>query len=174
MGFLRIKKIKGNKYAYIAENKWMKRSGKVKQTTKKYLGRVIDVDQVEDINFFEYLGIPDIESYVADSERVDMVLDVLKWELHKHGFREVRNVWRKDDLYVNMRLKKVMKGEKDVALGMNEGFLTGHTMSRLLRYKAYVPEDAYVLAKLFVEAGLSVPREIFVGVFSKYNIEQEY
>lgn len=170
--FLRIKRIKGKEYAYLSENKWMKRSGKVKQITRKYLGRVVRQNIVSDIDFLSYYGISDVDFYIQSNERTDILQDLLKWELHRHGFKEVRNIWRKGDLYVNIRLKKVLNGENPVALGMNEGYLTGYTISRLLRYQAYVAEDAYELAKIFVESGIAVPQELFIGVFGKYNIEE--
>lgn len=173
MAFLRIKKIKGNEYAYLAENKWMKRRKKVKQSAKKYLGRVYRLSKINDVDFFSFLKVIDVEKYIEQSDRIDLIYDVLKWELYRHGFIEKRNVWRKDELYVNLRLKRVMNDGKDVVLGLNEGYLSGHTLSRLIRYKAYVPDDAYDMAKFFVEAGVEIPKEMFVGIFSKFDVNYE-
>ena len=61
----------------------------------------------------------------------------------------------------------------NAAVGMHDGFLTGYTLSRLIRFKAYVQEDGYTLAKLFVEAGLAVPEEVFIATFSKYSISED-
>jgi hypothetical protein len=40
MAFKRIKRIKGHKYLYLVESKWV--NGKCHQTVLKYLGKVID------------------------------------------------------------------------------------------------------------------------------------
>lgn len=174
MGFLRIKKIKGNKYVYLSENRWMKRNNKVKQTSKKYLGRLYEIKPVKDVDFFDHIKIKekDKEKYFKDNYKEEIIYDVIKWELFKHGFYEKRNVFRKDKLYVNLRLKQVLADKSKAAIGMNQGFLSGYTMSRLTRYKAHVQEDAYELAKMFVEAGLNVPKEVFINVFSKHNVSE--
>jgi len=172
MAFIRTKKIKGNKYVYLAENKWMKRGKRVKQISRKYLGRLFRLEKEQDIDFFSFHKIDDKGEYF-DKYREEIIYDVIKWELYRHGFLKIRNIWKKDDIYVNLRLKQVLSERGKAALGMNEGFLTGYTMSRLIRYKAYIEEDAYELAKLFVEAGLDVPKPVFVAVFSKYDIREE-
>ena len=170
MGFLRVKKIKGKEYVYVAESKWMKKTNTVRQISKKYLGRLFRSSVVLQVDFFDFFDIQDKELYFENHYRQDLIYDVVRWELYRHGFREVRNIWRKDDLYVNLRLKHVLCGRGKAALGMHEGYLTGYTLSRLIRYKAYVQEDGYALAKLFVEAGINIPQEVFVAVFSKYSI----
>ena len=49
-----------------------------------------------------------------------------------------------------------------VSLRMNEGFLNSYTLNRLLNLKH---GDSYYLAKCIVEAGIEIPKEVFVGVF---------
>ena len=41
--FVRAKTVKGKKYGYLVENTWKR--GKVKQVVKKYLGRVVTLDE---------------------------------------------------------------------------------------------------------------------------------
>lgn len=177
MGFIRIKKIKGHSYAYLSENQWMKRKGKVRQKTKKYLGKVVRLEIKNNKELYDFINIPqDIEhinQYIKSKERDEIFSDLIKWELKRHDFKEVRNVFRKDDLYVNIRLKQVMKDKQNIVLSINEGYLCGHTMSRLFKFKAYSIDDSLKLAKYIVEAGIKIPEEIFIGIFSKYNIALE-
>ena len=68
MAFIRTKKIKGYEYAYIVENTWKKRGCKVKQKTKKYLGRVYRHDKINTKDFFEFYNIENIKEYLRSEE----------------------------------------------------------------------------------------------------------
>ena len=57
-----------------------------------------------------------------------------------------------------------MKNKKAVSLKLNEGFLNNYTLRRLFSLRS---NDSYYLAKCFVEAGIEVPKEVFVGLFSE-------
>ena len=152
--FVRTKQIKGNDYAYLSENKWSKRSKKVKQSTKKYLGRVYRFDKVEDIEF-DY-----------DSSNVsDMIRAVVSWELRKHGFKENKDVLERDDCFVDLKERRVYGKRGRIAIAMNDGLLADYTMRRLFHYTRI--KDGYDYAKKFVEAGLNVPKEVFVEIYSK-------
>ncbi|MEM4271793.1 MAG: hypothetical protein QXD13_01755, partial [Candidatus Pacearchaeota archaeon] len=63
--------------------------------------------------------------------------------------------------------KVLNKRGNEISLGLNEGFLSGYTIKRILKFKPIVEEDAYTFAKLFVEAGIDAPKELFVAMFSK-------
>ena len=58
--------------------------------------------------------------------------------------------------------KIVKKGKKEVSLRINEGFLNSFTLDRLFRLRI---GDSYHLAKCFIEAGIEVPKDVFVGMF---------
>ena len=151
--FIRTKRIKGNEYAYLSENKWSKRSKKVKQTTKKYLGRVYRFDMVKDIKF-DY-----------DSNNVsDVIRAIVSWELQKHGFEENKGIWNKDSCFVDLKNRKVYSKRGNIAIGMNDGLLSDYTLRRLFHYTRI--KDGYDYAKKFVEAGLDVPKEAFVSIYS--------
>ena len=171
MAFIRTKKIKGAEYAYIVENKWKKRGKKVKQKTKKYLGRVYRFDK-KDIGFFEFHSVSDELKYIKDKTREDIIIDLVKWELVKHGFKQDKGVLVNGDCIFRLNDKKIMnsKGNK-IALGFNQGYLSSYAITNLLHFQAEVEEEGYDLAKLFVEAGIDIPKQVFVGVFSKYNIQ---
>ena len=45
---------------------------------------------------------------------------------------------------------------------INEGFLNSFTLGRLFNPKS---GESYYLAKCFIEAGIEIPKEVFVGIF---------
>jgi len=170
MSFIRTKKIKGAEYAYIVENKWRKRrKNKVRQITNKYLGRVYRFDRDSVIDFFEFYKIEDINKYLDEKSRYDVLLDLIKLELSNHGFEEKDGLMQKEGCYFDSNEKKVYnKKTKKIAIAINEGFLTNYAIKKILRFEAFdEEEDGYLLAKLFVEAGLNIPKDIFVGYFRK-------
>ena len=169
MSFIRTKKIKRAEYAYIVENKWRKRrKNKVKQKSKKYLGRVYRFDRVSVVDFFEFYNIEDINKYLDEKSRYDILLDLIKLELHNHGFEGKNKLLQKQECFFNLKEKKVynQKGNS-IALAFNEGFLTNYAIKKILKFEAFEEEDGYELAKIFVEAGINIPQEIFVGYFKK-------
>ena len=102
MAFIRIKKIKGIEYAYIVENSWQE--NKVKQKVKKYLGKVYKFERKKFKNVDEELGgfigfvKDELEHYLAVTEPKKILLDIIKWELSNHGFKQdaknISTTWR--------------------------------------------------------------------------------
>ncbi|MBW2982182.1 hypothetical protein KY343_04855 [Candidatus Woesearchaeota archaeon] len=170
MSFIRTKKIKGAEYAYIVENKWRKRrKNKVKQVMSKYLGRVYRFDRISVLDFFEFYNIEDINKYLDEKTKYDILVDLIKLELHNHGFEEKDKKLTKEECFFNLDEKRIQsKRTKKIAIAMNEGFLTNYAIKKILKFEAFdEEEDGYLLAKLFVESGLNIPKEIFVGFFKK-------
>jgi len=168
MSFIRTKKIKGKEYAYIVENKWRKRGKKVKQKTKKYLGRVYRFDRVNMMDFFEFYNIDDINYYINNKTKEELFLDLIKLELYNYGFEDKGKIWQKKGAFFDFKNRKVYNDKnKYIAIAFNEGFLSDFAVKNILNFKAETEEDGYELAKLFVEAGIAVPKDIFVGFFRK-------
>ena len=167
--FIRTKRIKGNDYAYLSENKWSKRSKKVKQSTKKYLGRVYRFDRAGVVDFFEFYNIEDVNKYIDSKSKHDILFDLIKLELCNHGFEENDGLLIKEGCYFDLKENRVRTSRsKKIAIAMNEGFLTNYAIKKILRFEAFdEEEDGYLLAKLFVEAGINIPKDIFVGFFRK-------
>ncbi|MBL7055585.1 hypothetical protein ISS07_01590 [Candidatus Woesearchaeota archaeon] len=162
MSFVRIKKINGNEYAYLVENKWYKNRSKGKdkgprQKVSKYLGRVHSFNKTSEQKFHEYKKIEDMEQYIVSNTQDSIIKDLIRWEL-------ARNSIDTTEFSVNFSSKKVFKGKKEVSLRMNEGFLNSYTLRRLFNLKK---EDSYYLAKSFIDAGIEIPKEIFIGLFSE-------
>ena len=162
MAFIRTKKIDGKDYAYLVENRWYKRRHKGKnkgprQKVSKYLGRVYSFNKEKDIDFYSFKKIDNLEQYLKNNSnnKNNVFRDLIEWELFRHNID-------KTHFTIDFSNKKVMKGRKEVSLRMNEGFLNGFTLARLFDLKS---GDSYYLAKCFVEAGIEIPKEIFVGVF---------
>ncbi len=175
MAFIRVKKFKrkdGSKveYAYIVENKRYKRQRKVKQRNRQYLGKVCRLERANEVGFFQHHSIVDISSYVKNKGMVEILNDVLKWELFNHGFKEENGVWKKGGCFVNISERRVYNEKNNnIALAINEGLFCNYTIRKIYNFKAIVSDEetGYKLAKAFVEAGLKVPKEVFVGVFEK-------
>jgi hypothetical protein len=170
MSFIRTKKIKGAEYAYIVENKWRKRrKNKVKQIMSKYLGRVYRFDRVSVLDFFEFYKIEDINKYLDGKSKHDILFDLVKLELANHGFEEKDGLLVKEGCCFDLNEKRVRGSRsKKIAIAMNEGYLTNYAIKKILRFEAFdEEEDGYLLAKIFVEAGLNIPKDIFVGFFKK-------
>lgn len=160
MAFFRIKKIKGKEYAYIVENEWRKKGSR--QKVKGYLGRTYRFDLRDNVDFFEFLKIENFQNYVEGNEKNRIISDLIEWELHRFGVD-------KHLFSIDLGNKKIQKSNKNVVFFINEGFMCSLTLKNLLEFKTENDEqaDGYRLARAFVEAGIKVPQEIFIGVFSK-------
>lgn len=170
--FIRIKNIKNKKgkvypYAYLVDNKWYKRGTKSKskgsrQKVNRYLGRVHSFSKAKDVYFFDYLRIDDIDDFILENDKNKIIKKLVEWEFFRHDID-------KKEFFVDFSNKKVMKGKKEVSLKLNEGLLNSYTLGKLLkfRFRGEEREDGFRMAKYFVEAGLEVPKEVFVGIFGK-------
>ena len=164
MGFIRVKKISGKEYAYLVENKWYKRGFKGKgrgsrQKVSRYLGRVYFFDKADGWDFLTFKSINNLEQYLKNNSnnKNQIFRDLVEWELFRHSID-------KNEFTIDLNNKKILNGKKEVSLRMNEGFLNSFTLSRLFNISS---NDSYYLAKCFVEAGIEVPKEIFVGIFGR-------
>lgn len=182
MVFIRTKRIKkksGNvyTYAYLVENKWKKRAkGKKKsrQKVKAYLGRVHKLEKETELDFLELLSINDVEKYVDSKDKKDIIIDLVKYELLKHGFDEVGSLVSNGDIFfdldkIEFSVLEDDKHKKGIVLELNEGFLCKETLRSLTNFYAEGTEEeiGYKYAKAFVESGIAVPKEVFVGLFGK-------
>lgn len=165
MAFIRIKqrtdkKGRSSAYAYLVENKWLKSKRQPKQRVKEYLGRVCR-PRKEPLGFSEFKGIHDVAEY-SQMPYQDMIRDLIQWELHQHGVSDVQ---------LNLERLEVRKNDRRVAVAMNDGFLCDHTLRGLLSVATRREEETpgYLLAKALVDAGLDVPKELFVKLYEKTN-----
>jgi hypothetical protein len=181
MSFIRIKEIgkrggKRYKYAYLVENKWRKRlkGGRKgsRQKVGKYLGKVLNLEKTREIGFIEFNKITDVNQYL-NRNKSELIEDLVRHELFLLGFEAEGNLMKKDELIFDIKSYKFVNDsgeEEKLVIEANEGFICSNTLKKLLMFK---PEDddehitGIKLAKLFLEAGLSVSKEVFVGYFNK-------
>ena len=173
MAFLRIKKIKGKEYAYMVENEWKPTAKSIgtlrdvklrgsRQKVKGYIGRIHRFSLTNNIDFQQFMKITNVENYINSNDKNKIISDLAEWELFKFGVS-------KEEFSIAPSIAIVKKSKKNVALHINNGFMCNLTMKNLLEIEPTGDEqhDGYLLARAFVEAGIKVPEEIFVGVFGK-------
>lgn len=163
MAFVRLKgrNINGRKvfYAYLVKNSWQKRLSSPRQSVSKYLGRVYELGAPEQLEFTEFIGTS-LQEYSAKNTKARMIDDLVRWELRRH---------RADDIEFTQR--KITKDGKEVVLKLNEGHMCSYTVRRLHNFSSKSEDPHYIgvgLAERFTEAGISVPRELFVLMFDKF------
>ena len=161
MSFIRIKKIRSKEYAYLVENEWKHKGSR--QKVKGYIGSVYRFDLNKDIEFLHFVKSQSVEEYINQRDIKKIIDDLIKWEFFKFGISS-------EQFYINFNEKKIQKGKKQVALLINSGFMCSLTLKNLLEFEAEDNEanDGYRFARAFVEAGIKVPEEIFVGMFGKF------
>lgn len=179
MAYIRKKRIKTKKgvyeYAYVVESKWKKRIKDSRQKVKAYLGRIYVFKRLKDDDFSSFYSVGDIKEYVKNKGKSDIINDLIKLELYNHGFTEKAGLLvnnkisfdiGKREFYIEEDGNKV---NKKMVLALNNGFLCKEHIEKLVNFRASVSEDetGYKLAKAFVEAGLKVPKDVFVEVFEK-------
>jgi|GEM_PF-716644 DNA-directed RNA polymerase len=173
MAFFRIKKIKGKEYAYVVENEWKsskslrgKKTGS-RQKVRGYLGKVLRFELKEDTGFIDYFKITNLPDYIGNNEIEKIMKDLIEWELHRFAVN-------KNQVFVDLNSIKVQKGSRNIALMINNGMMCGLTLKNLLEFKAGEEQnDGYRLARAFVEAGITIPQEVFVGLFGKLHKNME-
>ena len=158
MSFVRVKTIKGNKYGYLVENTWQGKGSR--QTVKGYLGKVI-------VPTANPAGVaPDITQLSFQ----DSVLTLARWTLENHGFAADTGKHTQETVTFDHASKAVLNKTKNAVLQLNEGFLCQHTMTQLLNFVGEGTREEEVgqrLANTLLEAGISVPHDTFVQLFTK-------
>ncbi|MBI1935999.1 hypothetical protein HYS31_06170 [Candidatus Woesearchaeota archaeon] len=160
MAFFRIKRIKGKEYCYSVENEWKRKSSR--QRVKQYIGRAYRFSISNDISFSEYLKISDLNSYIENNEKSRIIKDLINWELSRFDIS-------KEKFLIDIEEAKIQKNKKNIVFFIDDGFMCGITLKKLLEFAPEGDEqsDGYRLARAFIEAGIKVPQEIFIGLFGK-------
>ncbi len=184
LAYIRVKKIgkkgKGNRYAYLVENRWKKRTPKgskkgARQKVKAYLGKVHDFSRVGDKDFMSHFSVKDVQAHFDEYGVGKVIKDLLRLELINHGFSENGDFYANGELAVYVGDKdffiRNLTEEKDrkLVLAMNEGFLCKETFDKLMRFKPRGDEKeiGLELGNALLEAGLKVPQEVFVEMFER-------
>lgn len=165
--YIRVKKIKGKEYGYLIQSKWKKRNknGKVgpRQKVRGYLGRVYRFNVKKDIDFFEFFSIKDVDEYVKNNNKKKIIHDLIELELARHDVD-------KSEFSIDLKDNKIINNEKNVVLGINEGYLCSSTINMLFNFRNKEEEQqGFELAKRFVQAGIKIPNALFISYFEKIN-----
>ncbi len=160
MTFVRVKNIKGQKYAYLVENTWSPRGSR--QKVLNYLGK---------IHCFGDTGFATLEAKPFK----ECIVNALQQMLASAGFTETNGRLSKEELTVDLNEKKVLGGKSPIALKFNQGFICDHTLRELLDFK---PEEEYnatvkKLASSIVAAGLNLKPEDFAQLFETVKPKEE-
>lgn len=99
--FVRKKKVKGYEYAYLVENRWMKRKKRAKQSSGKYLGRVLSLGKSSG-DFVSFYKIKNVEDYVSGRKFRDVVVDLISFELISREFVKESGFLVSDDVVFNL------------------------------------------------------------------------
>ena len=156
--FIRIKKIKNKEYAYLVENKLDKRNKKIKQKTKKYLGRVYKLPKLDNQTFKNHSNKNIIKTLVA-------------LELKNLGFKQTKNTFKNQDLLIDLNNLTVLNSkQKPVSIELNQGFFNNYTLNQIFNYKQIQgtrKEVSKHLADALVSVGLDPDPETFLLLFNK-------
>lgn len=167
MTFIRIKKIKNKHYAYLVKNRWTKKGSR--QKAVGYLGKLVKLDKNKNPTTFEdFLANEKID--ISKLNNKGLILTLIRLELVNHSFKKVNdNLFKLDNISFNFDDLTAKQDDKSIVLNLNEGYLSGYTISQLLKFSSEGDEDrvGLDLAKAFVDTGIAIPQEIFVHVFEK-------
>lgn len=105
--FIRVKWIKNQPYAYKVSNIWRKRKG-TKQEIKGYLGRVYYLNPEKELSFEEFIG-SNLAEYIEKNQPRTVILDLIRYELIKHGFTYKSN--NKNILFYTNNMTTTAKSE---------------------------------------------------------------
>lgn len=164
--FLRIKKVKGREYCYLVDNRW--KNGRARQVVKKYLGKILRV-YAGTADFFDFYSVKDVDLFLKKKSKKELVMDLIGWELSAAGFARRGLVFDNGDIYIDCGKSCIRCEEKTVVLRINDGYLCDYTLHKILDFRRSgdIEKDSVALARTFVDGGLRVPKEVFIGFFGK-------
>lgn len=152
--FVRVKKIKGQRYGYLVQNSWTKEG--TRQKVGKYLGKVHRPEKKLNATLSEHFNL-NLNEFVAKNDLKSIVHHLVLLELHNHGLPKEAF----DPL--TLTFTEQTKGK---VLEINQGYLCQATLEKVLAYQSEA-DEGFALAELLLAAGLNVEKELFVELFEK-------
>lgn len=158
MVFVRIKTIKGHRYAYLVENYWTGTSSR--QKVSEYLGKVLEFPMKQSA------PAPDMSGDYASC-----VDELIAWHLIQMGFRRKDHLMIKGKLAYNLNTQEFSESEEraQCVIKANDGYLFKKNAKELKTFLAAGTDQqaGLELAKRVVNCGLDLPKELFVALFEK-------
>ena len=153
-----------------------------------YLGRVYKIDKINDPEFHEFLP--------KTSKPKQLITNLIKWELHKHGFKEIsrqninlkqymkpntslsptyQKLWIKDRITAIPERGEISVRSRPCVLHINDNHMCERTLKKLLKFKSDGDQEAVAvdLAEAFVTAGIKIPQENFIELFQQIFNKKE-
>ncbi len=160
--FVRAKLVKGNSYAYLVENKWV--NGRVKQLSKKYLGRVIFLT---DKNTF-----PSPSEIDFSESKQAIIKQIICLEFLQYSFtlNSKKTILSMDNISINLLKGKIKKNKKDIVLFLNGRYVYGTILSQLIDFlqpESHEDTKGEKLATAFSDAGISISQDQFIQLYKK-------
>lgn len=172
--FIRLKTRKTpsglSSYAYLVSSRHRKKGAK--QKVNRYLGKVYSFQRLGSLAFQDYLQEDPI-SYIAKKSLKTSFYSLIRHELANHGFEKITlNKHRNSNVLVNLSTREVkeISTGKPVCVTMNDGFLTGYTLSKLLNFKAPEALNKEIgkdLAKRLLNSGVLLEEPVFIALFQR-------
>jgi hypothetical protein len=165
MVFVRAKTIKGKKYAYLVENTW--KNGKVKQSTKKYLGKVIDFSNSK-INTNNSFDVIDFEKPVNEIFKDLIIRELTNFSFQYQG---KNSLIHPSGVVVKLsKRSKFYLNNKNIVLFFNKRYVYPKLFDLLLNF--YEPESdedkkGEKLAFRLRDAGINISQNEFVNLYKK-------
>jgi hypothetical protein len=153
MAYIRIKKISNNQYAYLVEN--INTSIGPRQKVKEYLGKVIT--------------LPISQTKTRFREK-DLLVELILQVLIPFGFQKKQKTYHAKQIIFNpVDLTIHSIKNKPVLIPANNGYLSSFTLQRIKQFQKGkdLDNDAHLLAKYFLEAGLRISEENFVNFYQQ-------
>lgn len=158
MAFIRIKTIKDHPYAYLVENNWIGHCSR--QRVRAYLGKVVEMNSIHSAPAPNMGG--DFRTCLEE---------IIVWHLGCLGFRPKNGVPTKGTLsFRPLDLSFSMKGKPvSIVIRHQHGYTCTHTLDQLRSFKVCGSdqEAGVALAESVVNAGINLPKELFVALFEK-------
>jgi|SRR3989338_4932362 len=161
MSFIRIKRIKGKRYAYLVENLWTSKGPR--QKVSKYLGAAKEIS-AEGEPYTNTIENP--ENYFRNKSFKEITKEAIKFELSRRGFKETENGFEKDNIKITSDYVVTISGKNSV-LRLNEGYFCNETVNELINYDGKDDPTGKKLARLIISCGIQPDEELFVELFAK-------
>ena len=161
MTFIRRKKINGKEYAYLVET--VKTSSGPRQKVKLYLGKVHQLENkaTTDSNTTTLT--------INSSNKKDFLRKLIIRELKKYNLKEKNKTYQNKSIVFSPKTFTLSKktNNKPAVANINEGHLCDFTLQRISKFNKTdnLTQDATILAKYFLEAGLQISKEEFVNYY---------
>ncbi len=178
--FIRIKKVKKRngkeyEYAHLVQGIWKRKRLKENEGKryfkkfnnslhkyKRFIGRVYKFEN-KNIDFEEFLG-SNFEEFVNKCSVSDIYKKLLEYELIRRGFKKRKEIYSRDNLFVDLNRLIVHDGKSDVVIKLRDvgGYLCSLNLDELFNIKKISNkyEGLYLLKRLRM-AGIKLDADQF-------------